>query len=288
MQETEIMKRIAAIYPNMSQSQQRIADVILHDPDGVAFFNVSELAKASNVSDSTVTRFATFLGYSGYPALSQQLQAMVRMRLTTRERLEKSQITHEDDPEAVYFNSLVDDMDNIKLMLDQLDAAHLQRSLDLLESADKIGIVCSRSAISLGLFFDFYLNILGKPALVLTGEPRTTDHFHRLTPRDVVVGIGFSRYSRFTVQSLTYCKDIGIPTIAITDYPSSPLSVHSDVALFCPTGIASHMDSFVAPLALIKAILRSMTSKRPAAMVDNLTKLERIWDKFDVYMGSEE
>jgi len=288
MQETEIIKRVVAMYPNMSQSQQRIADVILKDPESVAFFNVAELAKASNVSDSTVTRFATFIGYTGYPALSQQLHAMVRMRLTTRERLERSQIADHEDPEVIYYNSMVDDIENIKLMVDQLDAAALQRSVDLLEKADKIGIVCSRSVVSLGVFFDFYLNILNKPSIILTGEPRTIDYFNRLTPSDVVVGIGFSRYSRFTVNSLKYCKTVGIPTISITDYPSSPLTKHADVTLLCPTGIASHMDSFVAPMALIQAILRSMSSKQSTAMVGNLRNLEDIWDNFDVYLAAED
>ena len=288
MQETEIIKRIAATYPTMSHSQQRIADVILKDPDSVAFLNIAALAEASNVSDSTVTRFATFLGYTGYPALSQQLQAMVRMRLTTRARLERAQITHCNDPEGVYYNSLADDIENIKLLFDQLDSAALQHSVDMLEKADKIGIICSRSAVSLGLYFDFYLNILNKPTILLTGDPRTTDHFHRLTPADVVVGIGFSRYTSFTVKSLMYSKNTQIPTIAITDYPSSPLTAHADVALFCPTGIASHMDSFVAPLALIQAILRKMSSKQSSTIMENVIKLENIWSAFDVYLESED
>ena len=115
MEETEVVSRIAGVYAKMSQSQLRIADVILHDLEGAAFLNVAELARAANVSDSSVTRFAIFLGYSGYPALSQELQARVRMRLTTRERLERSRLGDDRDPEAIYYTSIADDLDNMNL-----------------------------------------------------------------------------------------------------------------------------------------------------------------------------
>ncbi len=288
MEETEVVSRIAGVYAKMSPSQQRIADVILHDPESVAFFNVAELARAANVSDSSVTRFAIFLGYTGYPGLSQDLQARVRMRLTTRERLERSRLGDNRDPEAIYYTSLADDLDNMNLLLQQLDFASLQRAVALLENAQKIGIICSRSAISLGHFFDFYLNILGKPSMLLTGEPRTTDQIYRLSHSDVVVGIGFSRYSWFTVKSLMYCQEVDVPTVALTDYPTSPLVRYADVALFCPTGIASHMDSFVAPLALIQAILRGMSRQESTAMIDNLRKLEGVWAHFNIYLGSDD
>lgn len=280
MQETEVLKRITEKYPTMSASQQRIADVILQDPETAAFFNVAELAKKAGVSDSTVTRFSTFLGYTGFPALSQQLQAMVRIRLTTKERLERSQSIQHQDEASIFFSSLEDDVQNLNLMIHQLDAASLRRSAYMLERAEKIALVCSRSAVALGIFFEFYLNVFGKRPMVLTGEPRTMDVMNRFGPSDVVVGIGFSRYSRFTVDSLRYFKDIGIPTIAITDYPSSPLSQYALETLYCPTGIASHMDSFVAPLALIQALLRCMAQHVSS---EQMKKLEQMWDNFDVY-----
>jgi DNA-binding MurR/RpiR family transcriptional regulator len=280
VQETEVLKRITENYPTMSASQQRIADVILQDPETAAFFNVAQLAKQAGVSDSTVTRFSTFLGYTGFPALSQQLQAMVRLRLTTKERLERSQSIQHEDEASIFFSSLEDDVQNLKLMIHQLDAASLRRSADMLDRAEKIALVCSRSAVALGVFFEFYLNIFGKQPMVLTGEPRTMDVMNRFGPSDVVVGIGFSRYSRFTVDSLRYFKNLGVPTIAITDYASSPLSQYVLETLYCPTGIASHMDSFVAPLALIQALLRCMAQHVSSEQMKNL---EQMWEHLDVY-----
>jgi DNA-binding MurR/RpiR family transcriptional regulator len=280
VQETEVLKRITEKYPTMSASQQRIADVILQDPETAAFFNVAQLAKQAGVSDSTVTRFSTFLGYTGFPALSQQLQAMVRLRLTTKERLERSQSIQHEDEASIFFSSLEDDVQNLKLMIYQLDAASLRRSADMLDRAEKIALVCSRSAVALGVFFEFYLNIFGKQPMVLTGEPRTMDVMNRFGPSDVVVGIGFSRYSRFTVDSLRYFKNLGVPTIAITDYASSPLSQYALETLYCPTGIASHMDSFVAPLALIQALLRCMAQHVSSEQMKNL---EQMWEHLDVY-----
>jgi len=284
MQQTEVLKRMMDNYAHMSPSQQRIADVILKDPETSAFFNVAELARAADVSDSTVTRFATFLGYTGFPALSQQLQAIVRMRLTTKERLERSQSVQSRDEESIFFSSLEDDLQNLKLMMEQLDALQVGRSAALLQGAEKIGIVCSRSSVSLGLFFEFYLNFFGKQSIMLTGEPRTIDLMSRFSPSDVIVGIGFSRYSKFAVNSLRYFQNAGVPVIAITDYPSSPLAQYAAHTLFCPTGIASHMDSFVAPLALIQALLRGMSK---TMSTEDMKSLENIWRDFDVYFKTE-
>lgn len=280
--EMNAFQKITQLYSQMSQSQQLIADVILQDPETVAFFNVSELAKKANVSDSTVTRFATFIGYSGFPALSRALQEYVRSRLTTSERFQLSR-TVENDNQRMVLNCFEDDIQNITLLMDRIDLEAFERVIHLLVSARKIGIICARSSVSLGLFFEFYLQFLEKDVTLLTGDPRTLDILHRFTPEDVFVGIGFSRYSRFTIEGLHYGNQKGVKTIAITDYPSSPLVTHSKEVLYTPTGIASHLDSFAAPISLITSILRVMAQRIPEKVSESLTIMEDIWEGFGIY-----
>lgn len=287
MQELEVLNRIRDKFASMSPSQRRVADAILKDPEAAAFFNVAELARQADVSDSTVTRFAAFLGYNGFPDLSERLQAIVRMRLTTKERFERSQSQHEPQ-NSVFSSSIMEDMQRLQLLLDQLDDDKLGQSVRLLTDADQIGVVCARSSVALGMYLEFYLSMFDKRPLLLTGEPRTADWIQRLRPSDVVVGIGFSRYTRYTVESLKYLRSANVPILAITDYPSSPLAACATLSFYCPTGIASHLDSFVAPMALLQAILHGMAHASYPQAVDKLRELERTWAAFDTYYVPED
>jgi DNA-binding MurR/RpiR family transcriptional regulator len=269
------------MYPQMSPSQQAIADVILRDPESSAFYNVAEMAKEANVSESTVTRFATFLGYSGFPGLSRELQEMVRSRLTTGQRFQLSRsITKEEQTVMQHFE---EDVHNLNLMIERIDLQALERVVKLLLAAKRIGIVSSRSTLALGTFFDFYLNLLHKDTLLFSGEPRTVDRLHRLQADDVIVGIGFARYTRFSVDCLAIGKQRGAKIVVITDYPSSPLCQYADEVLYTPTGIASHMESFVAPMSLLTAILRSMFHQDSEKATRLLTEMEDAWSGLGIY-----
>jgi len=280
-QSPSILQKLSQMYPQMSPSQQAIADVILRDPESSAFYNVAEMAREANVSESTVTRFATFLGCSGFPGLSRELQELVRSRLTTGQRFQLSRsITKAGRTVLQHFE---EDANNLNLMMERIDLGALERVVQLLLSARRIGIVSSRSALTLGMFFDFYLNLLNKDTLLFTGEPRTVDRLHRLQSDDVIVGIGFARYTRFSVDCLAIGKKRGARIVAITDYPSSPLCQFADEVLFTPTGIASHMDSFVAPMSLLTAILRAMFYQESDKATSLLNEMEEAWSTMETY-----
>ncbi|SFI73161.1 MurR/RpiR family transcriptional regulator [Brevibacillus centrosporus] len=280
-QSPSVLQKLSHMYPQMSPSQQAIADVILRDPESSAFYNVAEMAKEANVSESTVTRFATFLGCSGFPGLSRELQEMVRSRLTTGQRFQLSRsITKEEQTVMQHFE---EDVHNLNLMIERIDLQALERVVKLLLAAKRIGIVSSRSTLALGTFFDFYLNLLHKDTLLFSGEPRTVDRLHRLQADDVIVGIGFARYTRFSVDCLAIGKQRGAKIVGITDYPSSPLCQYADEVLYTPTGIASHMESFVAPMSLLTAILRSMFHQDSEKATRLLTEMEDAWSGLGIY-----
>lgn len=281
-QSPTVLQKLSQMYPQMSPSQQAIADVILRDPDSSAFYNVAEMARESGVSEATVTRFATFLGCSGFPGLSRELQEMVRSRLTTGQRFQLSRSITKAEQQTV-IQHFEEDVHNLNLMMERIDLNALERIVRLLLSAKRIGIVSARSTLALGTFFDFYLNLLNKDTILFSGDPRTIDRLHRLQEEDVVVGIGFARYTRFSVDSLAIAKKRGARIIVITDYPSSPLCTYADEVLYTPTGIASHMDSFVAPMSLLTAILRSMFHQDSEKATGVLNEMEEAWIGLGTY-----
>lgn len=277
-----VLQKLSHLYPQMSPSQQAIADVILRDPEASAFYNVAEMAREANVSESTVTRFATFIGFSGFPGLSRELQEMVRSRLTTGQRFQLSRSITKAEQQTVV-QHFEEDVHNLNLMMERIDLNALERIVQLLLSAKRIGIVSARSALALGTFFDFYLNLLNKDTLLFNGDPRTVDRIHRFQADDVIVGIGFARYTRFSVDCLAIGKKRGARIIVITDYPSSPLVQYADEVLYTPTGIASHMESFVAPMSLLTAILRSMFHQDSEKATGLLTDMEEAWIGLGTY-----
>ena len=281
--ESPILQRISQLYGHMSTSHQALADVIINNPEEAAFFNVGNLARTAGVSESTVTRFAVFLGYSGFPALTRELQEIVRSKLSTGERFRLSRkIKNDEERAAISF--FEEDLQNIVMTIERIDLESFKRTVNSLLAARRVGIACARSSVSLGLFMEFYLNLLNKDVTLFTGEPRTMDLLERFGPEDVVIGISFARYTQFTVKCLAYAKEKGARIVALTDYPSSPLAVQAHEVLLTPTGIASHMDSFTAPLSVITALLRSMAYKVPEQVAQALNDLEDIWTGFDVYV----
>ncbi len=284
-----VIKTMMDMYPQLSTAHKQITDAIVQAPDTAAFYTISELARLANVSDATVTRFARALGYKGFPELSRQLQAVVRMRLTTKERLEKSLTKEPAADSDIITQSVEEDVQNLQMLLDDLDVEGLEVCVNDLLSCRKIGIICSRSTYALGMYFQFYLNFLGKTALVINGDPRTLDEIAGLDAvQDIVLAIGFSRYSQFTVNSLKYLSQKKLKSYVITDYLTSPLAEYAAKTFYCATGVASYMDSFVAPIAILQAIIRRMSSELYTNTVNELGRLEEIWNLFGVYYRSEE
>lgn len=285
---TSVIKTMVDMYPQLSDAHKQITDVIIRSPDTAAFYNISELARLAKVSDATVTRFARALGYKGFPELSRQLQAVVRTRLTTKERLEKSVTKELTANSDILTQSVEEDVQNLQMLLDDLDVEGLEECAKDLLTFRKIGIICSRSTYVLGMYLQFYLNFLGKTAVVINGEPRTLDEIAGLNPaEDIVLAIGFSRYSQFTISSLKYLSQNKMKSYVITDDLSSPLAQYAFKTFYCPTGVASHMDSFVAPIAILQALIRRMSSDLYATTLDELERLEEIWNLFGVYYRPE-
>lgn len=265
----------------MTASQRLIADSILSDPETAAFCNVADLAKRAGVSESTVTRFATFVGCAGFPGLSRALQEIVRMRLTTGERLRLTGKFEKGGEQIAQF--FRQDVQNIAMMRERLDPEAFTRTVDRLANAFRIGVVCSRSTVSLGSFLQFYLNLMGKDTVLFTGDPGTIDLLQRFGKDDLIIGMGFSRYSRLTVEHLRYGRKKGTFIVVITDYPSSPLVPLADEVFFTPTGIPSHMDSLVAPLSLITGLLRAVTGRVTDRAGGILQEMEDLWKQFGIY-----
>jgi DNA-binding MurR/RpiR family transcriptional regulator len=243
----------------------------------------SKLGNIVGVSESTVVRFASELGYEGYPELQKALQDMIRNKLTSVQRIEVStDILGDGDILDKVLNS---DVDKIKKTLNEISRSDFNGAVDAIANARKIYIFGVRSAASLASFIGFYFNlILDNVSLIHTAsDSELFEHVLHIGPDDVAIGISFPRYSSRTVKAMKYCSDRGATVISMTDSDQSPLYQYSKYNLLAKSDMVSFADSLVAPLSLANALIVAVGMKRRNEVYGTFAELERIWDKYDVY-----
>ena len=284
----DLITKIQSELPGFSKGQKQIARFILEHYDKAAFMTASRLGVTVGVSESTVVRFATELGYDGYPHLQRALQEMIRNKLTSVQRMEVS--SDRMGGRDVLQTVLHADMDMIRVTLDEIDRDAFQGAVDALMGAKRIYILGVRSSSALASFLGFYFNLLFENVtLVHTNSvSEIFEQVLRVGPGDVLFGISFPRYSKRTLSAMKYARDRGARVIALTDSQLSPLARVADHVLLARSDMASFVDSLVAPLSVINALIVAVGMSRRDEIEQTFNKLERIWEEYDVYEKPED
>ena len=284
----DLITKIQSELPGFSKGQKQIARFILEHYDKAAFMTASKLGKTVNVSESTVVRFAVELGYDGYPSMQKALQEMIRNKLTSVQRMEVAgdRMGGRDVLQTV----LHADTDMIRVTLDEIDRDAFQGAVDALMGAKRIYILGVRSSSALASFLGFYFNLLFENVtLVHTNSvSEIFEQVLRVGPGDVLFGISFPRYSKRTLSAMKYARDRGARVIALTDSQLSPLARVADHVLLARSDMASFVDSLVAPLSVINALIVAVGMSRRDEIEQTFNKLERIWEEYDVYEKPED
>ncbi|MCL2827799.1 MAG: MurR/RpiR family transcriptional regulator [Oscillospiraceae bacterium] len=270
-----------------SKGQRRIAHYILENYDKAAFMNAVKLGQTVGVSESTVVRFASMLGYDGYPGMRRALQEMIRNRLTSVQRIEVAKDIM--DSQDILTTVLTSDMDKIRLTLEELDRDAFDHAVNALLTAKRIYILGLRAASPLSSFMGFYLNLTAENVR-LVSDTYVNEVFEQMLnigPGDVLFSISFPRYSRRTVKATRYARDRGATTIALTDQLASPIAENADIKLFAKSDMVSFLDSQVAPLSVLNALLVAMSLKTEQKISDTFERLEQIWAEYDVFEKTE-
>ena len=280
---SDLMSKIQSGMSEFSKGQRSIARYIIEHYDKAAFMTASKLGATVGVSESTVVRFATELGYGGYPHLQKALQEMIRNKLTAVQRMEvtNDRMGNRDVLRAV----LNSDIEKIRLTLDELDQETFNTVVEEILNAKHIYILGVRSSYALSSFIGFYFNLMFDNVRLVhtTSASEAFEQILRVGEGDVVLGISFPRYSRRTLQALEYARYSGATVIALTDSRLSPLSQTAHYTLIAKSDMASFVDSLVAPLSVINALIVALGMRKQQEVSDIFNKLETIWDEYQVY-----
>ncbi|ADH99014.1 MurR/RpiR family transcriptional regulator [Salisediminibacterium selenitireducens] len=282
MFESDVYQRIITKQEQMSKSHKKIARYILNNGETVPFLTASKLAKYSGVAESTIVRFAYHIGYEGYPDFQRHLQEALQKRMTSAEVLRRT--TNEGEQvEDVVTEVLSDDIQNLKTTLHQIDPHQFEMVVRDMIEAERIYIIAYRSAASLGSFLEFYLDLVLQNTEMIRQSDSVSEHLLDISEKDLVIGLGFSRYTKRTVEVMKYVKEKGAKTVVVTDHLLSPLVPYGDRQLVAATEINSFIDSFSAPMSIVSALITALTRSEHKKIEKRLSELEGLWETFDVF-----
>lgn len=269
--------------PKLSKGHRKIAEYILEHYDKAAFMTAARLGNIVGVSESTVVRFATELGFEGYPEMQRALKEFTSNKLTSVQRMDvmHDQLAGED----VLSRTLNFDIEQIRKTLEETDRDSFYSAADALVGARNIYVIGARSASVLARFIVFYFNIMFDNVKIIhtTSTSEMFEQILGIGREDIMIGVSFPRYSKHTVKAFSYAHENGAKVIAITDSTASPLAPLADHLLLAHSDMASFADSLVAPMSLINALISAVGMRKKEYVAHNLERLEKIWEEYDVF-----
>ena len=283
----DLMSRLCEKMPTFSKGQKTLANYIMTSYDKAVFLTAARLGKADAVSESTVVRFAMQLGYEGYPQFQEALEELVRTKLNSIQRIE---IASGQMSQSKVLEYILDaDAEKIKLTKDEIDKKAFEQAVETISSARTIYVIGIRSCAPIASFLSFYLNLIFDDVrnINTNNSSELFEQMIRINEEDVIIGISFPRYSVRTLKALEFANNRNAKVIAITDSKHSPMNLYSSCNLLARSDMASIVDSLVAPLSVVNALIVALCMKKKDKVINNLETLEEIWDEYQVYNKDE-
>ena len=274
-------------FPRMSKSHKKIATFIMDHYEQAVFMTAAKLGEKLGVSESTVVRFASGMGYEGYPEFQKALEEWVQNKLST---VQKIKVKYGKSTQSEILSTVLSaDIEKIQDTIDNLDPVAFETAVDTILEARNVYIVGIRSCAPLADFLSFYLRMIrGNVHLVSTTSiSEILEQMIRIDEKDAVVGISFPRYSMRTLKAMEFANDRNAKVIAVTDSVHSPMNLYSSCNLLARSDMVSIVDSLVAPLSVINALVVALCLKRSEEVKQGLETLENVWDTYQVYMNDE-
>lgn len=286
--EKNLLKVLKENLSNCSKGHRLISEFVINHFDKAAFMTASKLGETVGVSESTVVRFAISLDFKGYPEFQKSLQELVKNKLTAVQRMELSD--NRIGTENLLENVMETDIDRIKETLSEISGIDFNEAVEKIANASAIYIIGNRSASALASFAEYYLSLMFSyvKRVKSSSTSEMLEQVMRIDENDVIIGFSFPRYSTQTLIGLKYARDKKAKVVAFTDSYNSPLAPYADYLLVAGSDMASFVDSLVAPLSLLNALLVAVSVKKKGMIAENFKRLETIWEEYNAYDTREQ
>lgn len=279
----DILKIIEENMDGFSKGQRQIARYLLEQYDKAAYMTAAKLGREVSVSESTVVRFVIELGYEGYPEFQRSLQELIRTRLKSFQRMDvTNHLIGDGDVLEKVLNS---DVDKIKRTLEGISRQSFEAAVNKIVKARTIYIIGVRSSSSLAGFLNFNFRMMfdNVKFIQTTSGSEMFEQLLDIGEGDVMIAISFPRYSKRIINAVEFARHAGADVVALTDNDASPIASHATELLVAQSDMASFVDSLVAPLSIINAMIVAVARAKQSEVRERLSRLELIWDEYDVY-----
>lgn len=283
----DIVTRMNQNFAQMSKSHKKIASYIMDHYDTAVFMTAATLGKEIEISESTVVRFAAGLGYDGYPEFQKALEEWVKSKWNS---LQQMGAKYGNSSQSEILTSVIRaDMEKMEDTIHNLDPAAFETAVSSILEAKHVYVIGLRSCEPLASFLSFYLSMIRGDVMQLktTSTTELFEQMIRVSDEDVVIGISFPRYSMRTLKAMEFANDRNAKVITITDSVHSPMNLYSSCNLLARSDMVSIVDSLVAPLSVINALVVALCVKAPEQASKNLKDLEEVWANYQVYLNDE-
>lgn len=278
-----IISAIKTKRASMSKSHKKIADFICEHYDKASFITAAKLGETVGVSESTVVRFASLMGFDGYPEFQHVLREIIKNKLTAVQRME---ITSSKFAEKDILKTVISsDIEKLRQTMDGVSVSDFTSAVNTIANSKRIYILGARTCFSIANFLGFYLNLLSYDAKLITtnSASETFEQIFDAGKEDSIIAISYPRYSRRTLNAVKYAHAQGSKIIAITDSELSPIYPYADHKIIATSDMSNFVDSLVAPLSIINAIIVALVMRNEEEIAKKFTALENIWDEYQVY-----
>lgn len=282
-----LLMRINQRYGKLSKGQRQLAAYITDNYDKAVFLTAAKLGSEVGVSESTTVRFATQLGYKGYPEFHRALEELVRNKLNSIQRME---VTYGRVPQGEILSTVLQsDIEKIKMTMENMENIAFELAVETILKAKTIYVIGIRSCAPIASFLSFYLNLIFENVRLIqtSSSSEIFEQMIRIDENDVIIGISFPRYSMRTLKAMEFANNRNAKVITLTDSIHSPMNLYSSCNLIARSDMVSIVDSLVAPLSVVNALVVALCMKKQKEVVDTLESMEKIWDEYQVYSNDE-
>ena len=279
----DLLKTIEEKMPSFSKGQKLIAGYVLEHYEKAAYMTAAKMGKIVGVSESTVVRFAIELGYDGYPDFQNSLKKIIRNKLTSFQRIEVTNSLFGDG--NVLEKVLLSDAEKIRRTLEEIDQNSFEEAVEHIVNAKTIYIIGVRSSSSLAGFLNYNLRMIFDRVVFVqtTSGSEMFEQIMRVGEGDVMIAISFPRYSKRIINAVEYARSRNADVVALTDSKVSPIAAYADQLLIAQSDMVSFVDTLVAPLSIINALIVAVSRKKHDELTARLRTLEEVWEQYDVY-----
>ncbi len=282
---SDLISIIKNNFHKFSKGQKLIAQFIIEHYDKAAFMTAAKIGETVDVSESTVVRFASSLGYAGFPEMQKALQVLIKNKLTTVQRIGLNDDVN--DKVKLHKKILKNEMNNMRYLFEHFEIEALDKATELILNANRVFVLGLRTSSTLSNYLGFYLDVILDDVKVLnnSGVNSLYEEIIRIKENDLLIVISYPRYSRTTIEAARFVKEHKAKVVAITDTEESPVYSLADASLLAKSNIVSFVDSLVVPLTIINNLIINISLREKEDIVEYYNSLEKLWDNHSIYQN---